>query len=58
MVSMLAGDAMFPKDGEDADGLLAAADARIFELRSQRYEGLSACPAEAPGNAPTGAWLQ
>ena len=58
MISVLAGEAMFPEDGEDADELLTAADERIFELRHQRYEGLGACPAEAPGNAPTGAWLQ
>jgi putative nucleotidyltransferase with HDIG domain len=52
-VSVLAAEALFPEHGSDVDELLAAADRRIFELRSQRY----ALPEKAAG-VPSAAWVQ
>lgn len=51
-VSVMAAEAMFPEDGGDADELLAAADRRIFQLRTERYAP------EPKAAAAQGGWVQ
>jgi putative nucleotidyltransferase with HDIG domain/diguanylate cyclase (GGDEF)-like protein len=53
-VTVLAAEALFPEDGNDVDELLAAADRRIFQLRSELY----ALTDKAPTAASAQTWVQ